>query len=835
MKAVTVKNLNFTYPGARGPALRQVDFSLSEGQFAVLCGPSGCGKSTLLRHIKPALQPVGTRSGEIFIGDRPLSALSAREGCARIGFVGQSPENQLVTDKVWHELAFGLESLGMETAAIRSRVAETAGFFGMQGWFEKDVHRLSGGQKQLLNLASVMVMEPQVLLLDEPVSQLDPIAAGEFLAAVARLNREMGVTVLMTEHRLEEVWPYIGQLLVMEKGAVRLCCAPEEAGVRLRREQSRLFWAMPTPMRIWAGVPGGGEKCPGSLGEGRSWLSRYLSSHPAPVLAPPPDREPAPGEPVLEADNVWFRYEREGEDVLRGASLRAYAGQLLAVMGGNGTGKSTLLSLLTGENRPLRGKIRRNGQPLSRAGGAVGLLPQNPQTLFTGKTLWEDWEEVLPPSLPKEEREARLREMLRRCGLWELRGRHPYDLSGGEQQRAALGKVLLLRPQVLLLDEPTKGMDAAVKQRFGLLLQQEKQRGVCLLMVSHDVEFCARWADRCALFFRGEVVSENTPHAFFAANRYYTTMACRMTEGILPGVITVEEAVMACGGEPEDLGDGSPDDFGDNPPEDLGDNPPDAPPPDGLAPAPPEGEVHSKKQSERKKVPRGTILSMGMVLGLIPLTILYGLFGLGNEKPLFISLLILLEATLPFFLRFEGRKPKARELVLLAVLCALGVAGRCAFSMLPQCKPLAALVILSGACFGGETGFLTGAVSMLLSNMLFGQGPWTPWQMAAMGLLGFLAGVLCRSGLLPCRKWPLSVFGFLAVVGLYGGMMNLSSLLLSHLPVTLGSFLAFEMAGIGMDVVHGVSTFLFLFFLCRPMADKMERLKTKYGLFAGAA
>ena len=226
MKAVTVKNLNFTYPGARGPALRQVDFSLSEGQFAVLCGPSGCGKSTLLRHIKPALQPVGTRSGEIFIGDRPLSALSAREGCARIGFVGQSPENQLVTDKVWHELAFGLESLGMETPAIRSRVAETAGFFGMQGWFEKDVHRLSGGQKQLLNLASVMVMEPQVLLLDEPVSQLDPIAAGEFLAAVARLNREMGVTVLMTEHRLEEVWPYIGQLLVMEKGAVRLCCAP---------------------------------------------------------------------------------------------------------------------------------------------------------------------------------------------------------------------------------------------------------------------------------------------------------------------------------------------------------------------------------------------------------------------------------------------------------------------------------------------------------------------------------------------------------------------------------------------------------------------------------
>ncbi len=230
MEAYTVRNLSFAYPEQRKDTLCELSFSIPQGQFVTLCGPSGCGKSTLLRQLKTVLAPAGYRRGEILFDGTPLNEVGQREQSSRIGFVQQSPENQIVTDKVWHELAFGLESLGYDTPTIRSRVAEMASFFGIQTWFYKNVTELSGGQKQLLNLASIMAMQPSVLILDEPTSQLDPIAAGDFLATIGKVNRELGTTILLTEHRLEEAFPLSDRVLVMDKGRLIADGTPDQVG-----------------------------------------------------------------------------------------------------------------------------------------------------------------------------------------------------------------------------------------------------------------------------------------------------------------------------------------------------------------------------------------------------------------------------------------------------------------------------------------------------------------------------------------------------------------------------------------------------------------------------
>ena len=880
MALVAVEHLTFRYPESAREALRDISFSLSAGEFAVLCGPSGCGKSTLLRQLKRAFTPHGEREGEVRWDGRPLSAVDERTQSREIGFVGQSPDNQLVTDKVWHELAFGLESLGMDTPAIRSRVAETASFFGIQTWFDAEVAALSGGQKQLLNLAAVMVTEPKLLLLDEPTAQLDPIAAAEFLAAVGRVNRELGTTVLVVEHRLEDLLPYSDRLLVMEDGRLAADGTPDAVARLLREQGSAMFAAMPTPVRVWAAVPESGEYCPWSVGEGRVWLNGYTVSHP-PRPLPEETIPPCGDTPMLEIENVWFRYEKNAPDVLKGASLCVRSGELLTLLGGNGIGKSTLLSLVTGAHRPYRGHVRVNGQPLEQIpalfDGLLGVLPQSPQALFTRKTVREDLTEVFDHlSLPKEEQQARVDAMLRLCGLEGVAQRHPYDLSGGEQQRAALAKVLLLRPRLLLLDEPTKGMDAAFKQRFAAILRRLLQQGTAIVMVSHDVEFCARFAHRCALLFNGAVVAENTPRAFFSRNSFYTTAACRMAKHTIPDAVTAEDVIAACGGTLPPTETLPPDETPPPPKQD------ESPPParttgwwrrltagmgvllcgaaawlqTGKAVPAPLNSVWvtygllglalicfvlafgrgtrrfsgGETRVPRQKPSRRTYCAVGMILLAIPLTLFVGVTYLGDQKYLFISLLVLLEGMLPFFLMFESRRPQARELVLIAVLCALGVAGRSAMYILPQFKPVAALTIIAGAAFGGETGFLVGSLTMLTSNILFQQGPWTPWQMFAMGMIGFLAGMLYQSGLLRRSRLSLMAFGFFTTLLLYGGLMNLASAVMARAALNLPTLLAYEAAGLPMDMIHALATVVFLFFLAEPMLEKLERVKQKYGL-----
>ena len=592
MALFEIRNLTFTYPDQKKPALTDLNFSLKQGEFLVVCGKSGCGKSTLLRHFKTAMAPYGERKGQILFEGRELDTVSVREQGARIGYVLQSPDNQLVTDKVWHELAFGLENLGYETGTIRLRVAEMASFFGIQTWFEKSVEELSGGQKQLLNLAAVMAMQPDLLVLDEPTSQLDPLAAGDFLATLRKINAELGTTILLIEHRLEEVLAYADRVLVMENGGILALDAPEKLPSLIR--DNDMFQAMPVPMRIFEELSGEGDS-PVTVREGREWLEEWreekktsenscknqaetvekmsddrdresaekLSDTQESETVDTPEKgrkislfglfskESAKGsddqqpQTVLEARDVWFRYEKELPDVVRDLNLKVQKGELYCLLGGNGTGKSTTLRLLGRIKKPYRGKLFLNGKELGTYreselyGKLLGILPQNPQSLFVKDTVEKDLREMSGDT-------ERLRDVIEKTEIRHLLGSHPYDLSGGEQQRAALAKVLLLDPEIILLDEPTKGLDGFYKKKLAQILKGLTAEGKTILMVSHDIEFCAEYGDTCVLFFHGSVVTSAPAQEFFAGNSFYTTAANRMARKWYPDAVTAKDVIERC-------------------------------------------------------------------------------------------------------------------------------------------------------------------------------------------------------------------------------------------------------------------------------------------------
>lgn len=1119
MEIVKINGLDFQYTNETGetggaePALRGVSLDVRAGELVVICGRSGSGKTTLLRHLKPQLAPRGERHGEIFFNGRPLRSLDERSAAAKIGFVAQSPEEQLVTDKVWHELAFGLESLGVPSAEIRRRVAETASYFGIQNLFREDTASLSGGQKQILNLAAVMIMQPELLLLDEPTSRLDPIAAAEFLAMLQKINTELGTTIILTEHRLEEALPLASRVVVMERGAIACAGGAADVARHLRLSGSGLFQAMPAAARIWGALGASGEP-PVSVNEGRAFLRSFLekresaesggnrgvignsgelgaadlisrdlgenkgkrgaanstktpadltsasfvqvgetrgviedfgkkrgeigeansSPKTAPDLAgsdaansakthadlasgsfvqvdetrgviansggdsgedgaaeqlsgagnsatPPADlalgsfgevgetrgviedfdkkrgkigaadssqKTPELGAVAVELRCAWFCYERGSTDVLRGCDFRARFGEIVCVVGGNGAGKSTLLRLLAGAKTPRRGTVKRNGRAC--------LLPQEPRLLFSKKTLAEelsgDAETVQKVAL--------------QCGISELLDRHPYDLSGGETARAALAKLLISKPEILLLDEPTSGLDAEAKSSLAELLRGISRDGACVVIVSHDIEFCAELNTRAALFFDGAIASEGSPREFFSGNAFYTTAAHRVSRGFVEGAVTVEDVVegilgsspsstsnrgensaaagdrsLSCEnhGEAETPRPASSVNStsthaensvpGETLPKAAGEEIPGAPrssitennaPPSGLAspnspsstssraepPAPgetlPKAEAGSASTPARynKKIPLWRkICSLGIVclcaaawwiwgreldfsalLGAGGVTAagwhVLAAFGAGilalvgaallirGGKPLgkarkspssrkdalksVLVLLVLLaaaaatvwlgvtvfpsyyltataiiiECLAAFFVSVE-RRSSARRLAVIAVLCALGVAGRAAFFWLPQVKPVLAIAILAGAGLGGEAGFTVGAVTMLVSNMMFGQGTWTPWQMFAAGTCGLLGGLFYKLEFLRRRVF-LAVFGAAAAVIVYGGIVNPSAALIwARGALSIQIIATYWLTGLPFDAVNAFGTAAFLLVLSEPVLGAIAR------------
>ena len=579
MNLVEIKDFGFSYPESSRKVLEHVNLNIKEGTLNVIMGRSGCGKSTLLRQLKSVLAPAGEKEGEILYRNILLRDTDHRTQSQEIGFVMQNPDNQIVTDKVWHELAFGLESLGYDNATIRLRVAEMASYFGIQKWFYKNVSELSGGQKQLLNLASVMAMHPSLLILDEPTSQLDPIAASDFLETVKKINRDIGTTVLLTEHRLQDIIPYADRVFVMDAGTLFLEGTPREIGTKLKEQHHGMFLSMPVPMQIYAGTEST-LTCPLTVSEGRQWIREYIKEKgiKKEEIQQANQRLEKQGEknknetaglfghfkrqkentpPAIQMKDVWFRYEKDSPDVIQDLSLEVKKGEFYALVGGNGTGKSTTLSLLGRVHQPYSGRIYLDGKDLRSFsdrelyGGYLGVMPQNPQSIFLKKTVLEDLYSVIggkkekpsseyPISMKKEKA---IEGIVSLTHLEGLLNRHPYDLSGGEQQRLALAKVLLLRPKILLMDEPTKGMDAEYKEELGSILKKLQSHGMTIFMISHDVEFVAEYADTTGLFFEGNVVTSKKTRDFFAGNNFYTTAANRMARGLFPEAVTGKDVV----------------------------------------------------------------------------------------------------------------------------------------------------------------------------------------------------------------------------------------------------------------------------------------------------
>lgn len=874
MEAFDISNLSFSYSNSDKKALSEINLTVNKGEFFVLCGYSGCGKTTLLRLLKPSLSPYGNLTGDILFCGKPLSELSDRECAEKIGFVQQSPETQNVTDKVWHELAFSLENLGYDNDTIRRRTAEMAAFFGIDSWFGKNVSELSGGQKQILALASAMVLKPEVLILDEPTSQLDPIAASEFLSVLSKVNRETGTTVILSEHRLEEAFVYADRAAVMENGKFLCVGAPREIGQALKNEKSPMFLAMPTPVRVWGSVETKSE-VPLSISEGRSFIENYTKTHTINEIR---KRKPAiSGEEMLCAKEVWFRYEKELPDILKGLNFSAHRGEIFALLGSNGSGKTTSLKVLCGLRKALRGEIKRNG--------TCAYLPQNASALFVRKTVLEDLYDTLKhEKLSDGECEKRIEEAVSLCGIENILNCHPYDISGGQQQKAALAKILLLSPDILLLDEPTKALDAVYKRTFADILINLRNRGKCIVLVSHDIEFCAEFADTCALFFDGSLVSVSDTETFFSDNSFYTTAAERMAGDKIKNAVTASDVISAIGGKeseyynisekktdfkvslpgkskvknlstPRKIGAGLSAFFAlvtliaASAKTDLMNLVTQGLTKESVSQlffygvfflalvllASFLSDAGSDKKIvptvKRNKLSKRTVISSCVSLALVPVTVVSGLFLFDSKQYYITALLVIIECMLPFVFSFEGRKHTSKDIVILAVLSAIGVAGRAAFFMLPQFKPVAAIVIVTGIMLGAESGFLVGSVTMLVSNMLFSQGPWTPWQMFAMGMIGFISGIFGRKGRLGSNKFTLCLFGVIVTYIVYGGIVNASTALLwAKETLNLKILLSYYISGFPMDTVHALSTAVFLWFGAEPMMEILERVKVKYGI-----
>lgn len=544
-----LNNVSFTFPEGK-TALKNITLEIKSGEFVVLCGESGSGKTTLLKLLKPALTPNGKLSGTLEFFGVDSAAFSPLSAAEKIGFVMQNPETQPVTHKVRSELLFGLENLGLSCEEAALRVAETTALFSLETILENKISTLSGGQKQFVNLAAAVAMRPSALILDEPAAQLDPVSAKRMLEAVLTLNREYGMTVIITEHRLEKIIEYADRLIVLENGKTVYNGRPEEMKSGLLLENHFVGAAMPLYMRLHARLffPG---KVPVSLSKGRAELLSLLKNG---VRYKRAERriKTLPDESAVRVKDVYYSYDAKNY-VLRGLSLNVKRGSLFAVLGSNGAGKSTLLDLIAGLNECKKGKIEIFSKNIKKyAKGElyrnnIALLPQKCESLFAGPTVFEDFESILKSeNCKKEELKKRIAEVSAFCEIEHLLFSHPYDISGGELQRCALAAVLLKRPRLLLLDEPTKGMDAVFKKRFALKLKELCQNGVTVIMVSHDTEFCGEYCDECALVFDGQIVISKNAKDFFAGNFYYTTSAGRLTRGFFENAVTEHEVIELC-------------------------------------------------------------------------------------------------------------------------------------------------------------------------------------------------------------------------------------------------------------------------------------------------
>lgn len=863
MEILKIENVSFKYPNASENTLENINLTVNEGDFVVLFGKSGCGKTTLLRLIKNEISPVGDMSGRILFCGEDKAKADARD----IGFVMQDAEYGIVCDKVYKEMAFGLESISEKPEKINVKISETASFFGMEKWFESDTGSLSGGQKQMLCIAAVMVMEPKLLILDEPSSSLDPIAASELFKTLRKINDELGVTIIVCEHRLEELFTYANRAVVMSGGKIISDASASDTAENIKGSDT--FLSLPTPVKLHTLIEND-KPCPISVKDARIWLRDTKNEKNAKDFLAREKEDKNNNENILSIKNVYFRYEKNSQDILKGFDMNVKRGEIFCLLGANGAGKSTAFAVASGISKPYAGSVRKNGKCV--------FLMQNTQSVFTKMTLYEDLAGTQNDDEITENMRKRIEYVSDVCDISHVLHLHPHDLSGGEMQRGAIAKALLESPELLLLDEPTRGMDSAFKYEFCDFLKKIKSEGVTVAIITHDVEFCALAADRCAMMFGGKVISEGTPYEMFSENGFYTTSAARCARGIIGGVLTCDDILKAFSIE----GYRNKKSFDDMPTRIVKSDDVHKsekrekknkasvilflsflllailqfviPTEEFFSPAAAryvsggmeilmllllaaaivtfktKNRYITKTSVIRRKISAPEAIITAVFLSLVPITIFVGMKYFGDRKYYFISLLIIIETLIPAFASFEKRRPKAREIVTIAFLSALAVCGRFAFFALPQFKPVLALIIISASVFGARMGFLMGAVVAFASNMFFGQGPWTPWQMFSMGAVGFLSGIIFGHGFIEKKKIALCIFGFFSAFILYGAIMNLSSVMIWQTDVNISVILAAYATGLPMDIIHGLATVYFLWFAAEPMIEKIVRIKTKYGL-----
>ncbi|OJG93344.1 hypothetical protein RV15_GL001376 [Enterococcus silesiacus] len=528
--------------------MKEVSLSIEKGEFVLISGATGSGKSTLLKLLKPQLTPAGKQTGSIYLNNEEITALPEHFSASKIGYVMQNPENQIVTDGVWPELAFGLENIGIPTAEIKSRIAEMANFLGIQELLEFKTSELSGGQKQLLNLASVLVMKPDILILDEPTTQLDPIASQNFVDILVRLNREMGVTILLVEHSVESVFALVDKLIILDHGQLIFEDAPRAISTEIKKNRSdlgRFIVSLPSAVQIFLGS-GLKDECPVTVIEGKRFLARHFS---ADMVLQEQQTSPIKKKTTIsiQLKNCWFRYEKNSRDILAGVDFEVYEGEIFSLVGGNGTGKTTLLKTIAGIYDCYRGKISILNQSIKKNKETIGYLPQEPQMLFIKDSVLEDYKHYLESKKMNETKQMeRIKSVVTLLDLNEVMQQHPLDLSGGECQRAALGKLLLTDFNILLLDEPTKGVDNYGKKQLIKIVKELSKQGKTILVVTHDLDFAAELSDRCGLFFQNKVLTTAKPKIFFSHHTFYTTAASRISRDNFHALVTTEQVIEAC-------------------------------------------------------------------------------------------------------------------------------------------------------------------------------------------------------------------------------------------------------------------------------------------------
>ncbi len=464
MEKITCKGVNFTYPDSDRKALDNISFTVSEGEFCLLTGESAAGKSTLLRLLKSEIAPVGELSGEI-------------KAYGKTGYVFQNVEESIVCDKVRSELSFGLTNMGLSGEKIELAVAEIASYFNIEKLLNSSISELSGGEKQLVNLASVMVMKPEILLLDEPCSQLDPVSAEHFLNLVKKLQTDFNITVIISEHSSEEVFDFADSLLLLDNGRLVIKAKREEA----------INYILENDLKIKEAIP----------------IKYTLKGFDIKPYIPCDEKSSE----AVRVKNIWYAYNK-GEDVLKGAKFTAYKGKINAIIGANGSGKTTLLKTIAGVCKSYRGNIN--------ADGKLSMLTQNVYDLFTQERCGD---------------EVNFGETTDFLGISEIENRHPYDISGGQAQRLAIAKLLERNADIIILDEPTRGLDALLKIRLSDLLKRLCESGKTVILASHDIEFVGAYCNYVSFLSDGIIITSQPRREFFSALSFYTTYVARKTNG----------------------------------------------------------------------------------------------------------------------------------------------------------------------------------------------------------------------------------------------------------------------------------------------------------------